>query len=187
MRGELPLANVQQKEKQKAWLGKRVTVGNSCCSSGRHKTTGYWWTMLCCLGKERESHSKADKRCSKSRQWKLGTGIATQTLEKLKSCIVRGCVFLPCCSPLYQQRCACLRIAVVWKAVTLASPAHMCLCASEKPSTRVCSNQNDFCSALGKHRLEKVTERTIPNALVETVLLFLFIMTDFSPPFCLLL
>lgn len=108
-----------------------MTVGNSCCSGGCHKTTGYWWTMLCCLGKERESHSKADKRCSKSRQWKLGTGIATQTLEKLKSCIVRGCVFLPRCSPLYQQQCARMRTAVVWKAVTLASPAHVCLCASE--------------------------------------------------------
>lgn len=54
-----------------------------------------------------------------------------------------------------------------------------------KPSTGVCSNWSDFRNAFGKHRLEKVTERTASQALVETSLLLLYVRKNFSPPSCL--
>lgn len=92
----------------------------------------------------------------------------------------RMCFPPPLIAP-YQQWCAHLWTAVVWKAVTGISGTRVLMCQWE-PSTWVCSNWNDFCSALGKNRLEKVTDRTVAQALIETLLWFLLIVRHFSPP-----
>lgn len=197
--------NAQLKEKQKAFLVKGVRVDKSCSSSAwyRQRLVGTVKLLgiggLCFSGWGRKKRVKS--RASKSIQShsKRGAGRATQALE---------------CTPqtdyiFFRQRNwrAVLREpAFISHALLIPSSAVMCTfenyismesCESGvsgtrvfmcqwKPSIEVCSNWSDFCNVLGKHRLEKVTERTTSQGLVETLLLFLYVREDFSPS-CLLL
>lgn len=159
LQGVLRLANAQQKEKQKALLGKRVRVGDSCYCS-------VWYSQrlvgaveqqgtggLCstgCEGRRESVKSKASKSVqshSKRGQWKLGarrkdiwaTGVYPTDrlrffrLKNSRAALQEPVLFLPCWSSPYQRLCAHSRTALVWT-VTLASLAHMLMCQWE-PST----------------------------------------------------
>lgn len=152
LQGVLWLANTQQKEKQKALLGKRVRVGDSCYSS-------VWYSQrlvgaveqrgtggLCsagCEGRSESVKSRASKSVqshSKRGQWKLGarrkdtwaTGVYPTDrlrffrLKNWRAALQEPMLFLPCWSCPYQQQCAHSRTTLVW-----TSLAHTCLCASE--------------------------------------------------------
>lgn len=158
LQGVLRLANAQQKEKQKALLGKRVRVGDSCYSS-------VWYSQrlvgtveqqgtggLCSTGgegrresvKSRASKEQSIQSHSKRGRWKLGarrkdiwaTGVYPTDrlhffrLKNSRAALQEPVLFLPCWSSPYQRRCAHSRTTLVWT-VTLASLAHTCLCASE--------------------------------------------------------
>lgn len=120
LQGVLWLANTQQKEKQKALLGKRVRVGDSCYSS-------VWYSQrlvgaveqrgtggLCsagCEGRSESVKSRASKSVqshSKRGQWKLGQ--EEKTFELLECTPQTDCVFsgwkteeLHCKSPCFSS------------------------------------------------------------------------------------
>lgn len=171
---------------------------------GHYKTTGYQWIVLRWLAKGEESHSKVEQaRAFKvtaregngnrgqeelprhSSCWSVPTDRQHVFRKKLKSCVARACVFPPpLLIPLSAVMCTFDNYISLESCDSGISGTRVHMC-QWKPSTQVCSNWSDFRSALGKHRLEKVIERTTSQALVETLLFFLYVRKDFSPPSCL--
>lgn len=161
--------------------------------------------MLHWLGKGEESHSKVEQaRAFKvtarggnghwgqeelprhSSYWRVPhrqTGFFQA--EKLKSHIAKACVFPPpLLIPLSAVMCTFENYISLESCDSGISSTRVLMC-QWKPSTQVCRNWSDFHNALGKYGLEKVTERTTSQTLVKTLLLFLCVRKDFSPPSCL--
>lgn len=174
-------------------LGKRMRVGDSFSSSvwysqrlvGTVEQQGTG--ELCCAGcKGRRESTKSRASISiqshsKRGQWKLGAGRKdiwaagvdpTDRLlfqaEKLKSCIAGGYAFPPLLViPLSAVMCTFENYISLESCNSDMSGTHVLMCQGE-PSTLAHNDWSDFNTAFGKCRLEKITERTTSQALIET-------------------
>lgn len=196
--GDIQLANAPQKAKQKAQLGERVRGGSSCSSKvwySRSLVGAVKWQgtgELCSASWVREKRiiqkqSKQDRLKSQQERG-METG-SREELPKHSSCwsippdrlrffrltnwraaLQEPLVFLPSLLiPLSAAMCTFENDVSLESLYSGISGTCVLMC-QWKPSTWVCSNWSDFRNALGKHRLEKVTERTGSQALIETLL-----------------